>query len=343
MNGATVTFAGNDVNITSQSDYGANGIGDANADGNTTPTSVIFSGKKATINTVITDGVGTTNNVGLNIGNTLKVRNSVEELNINVYGSGQWNGNGGFANGTAGIYSVGDIDIEGKTLNINVISGQAVDGVNTFDKNQAETTKDYSSAYGMHLLNGTFSTGNDTDVNVHIDEGYKDAVGIYSLVDAHLDGNILMDVNGSTGATAVSADDTAKISLGSEGKQVVLAASSDNNNAVALQVSQQGSVNLAGYTTLSADKALAGNGLVTNQGELTVAKGTVSDFTGSYKQTSGSTALGSDSGFFGGDVLLEKGTLAVAMTENTGVTAGADEAMLSLGKSVPWLRENVLW
>ena len=334
VNGATVTFAGNDVNITSQSDYGANGIGDANADGNTTPTSVIFSGKKATINTVITDGVGTTNNVGLNIGNTLKVRNSVEELNINVYGSGQWNGNGGFANGTAGIYSVGDIDIEGKTLNINVISGQAVDGVNTFDKNQAETTKDYSSAYGMHLLNGTFSTGKDTDVNVHIDEGYKDAVGIYSLVDAHLDGNILMDVSGSTGATAVSADDTAKISLGSEGKQVVLAASSDNNNAVALQVSQQGSVNLAGYTTLSADKALAGNGLVTNQGELTVAKGTVSDFTGSYKQTSGSTALGSDSGFFGGDVLLEKGTLAVAMTEQTGVTAGADEAMLSLGKSV---------
>ena len=184
--------------------------------------------------------------------------------------------------------------------------------------------------------NGHFSSSSDVYVSAVSSEG--DALGLYTDGESarnNLTGNVSINTSSANGNSfGVLAESGAVVSLGSEGSSTSISATGPASTAVAL--TDHASVSFAGSTVLNADTALAddGTGLVTNRGDLTVAQGTVSDFGGTYRQTSGSTALGSDSGFFGGDVLLEKGTLAVAMTEQTGVTAGADEAMLSLGKSV---------
>ena len=71
-----------------------------------------------------------------------------------------------------------------------------------------------------------------------------------------------------------------------------------------------------------------------NEGALTIAHGTVSEYTGTYTQSSGSTELGAGSGFFGGDVAIEKGALTVNMAGRGGVTMGDDQAMLALGEGI---------
>ena len=100
-------------------------------------------------------------------------------------------------------------------------------------------------------------------------------------------------------------------------------------------LSQEGAtVSLSGNASISAANAMSGNGSIVNNGNLSVAEGTVSGFTGTYTQTAGATSLGADSGFFGGDVVIEKGALSVDMADRGGISMQENEAMLALGKSV---------
>ena len=172
-NGNVVFNADNSI-LTAKSDFGANGIG---GDG-----IITFNGKNATINAIVTDGVGTTNSIGLLSSKAIDVTTNVDKLAINVYGSGVWNGNPGHANGTAGIYANADVDIAAKNLAVNVVAGQAVDGVNTYDEETAKAQDNYSDAYGIRMMSGNLNASQDTDTNIVVYEGYKGAIGVSAAV-----------------------------------------------------------------------------------------------------------------------------------------------------------------
>lgn len=218
-NGGNVEFNGDAVVLTAKSDYGANGIG---GDG-----TITFNGKNAVINAIVTDGVGVTNSIGLLSSKAINVTDNVDKLVINVYGSGGWNGNPGYANGTAGIYADADVAVAAKELAINVKSGQAVDGVNTYDENDAKKYADYSDAYGVRMMSGNFTSSTETNTNIGVSEGYKAAIGVSAEslgTVAELRGDTTINAIGKTAATALSAENDATITVGSAGKNVTLTA-----------------------------------------------------------------------------------------------------------------------
>ncbi|MBQ8744202.1 MAG: autotransporter domain-containing protein, partial [Mailhella sp.] len=98
-----------------------------------------------------------------------------------------------------------------------------------------------------------------------------------------------------------------------------------------------GSATFNGDVTLEAQGAKAedshavyGTGSITNSGNFTVKSGLLSGFTGSYRQTKGTTAIGADSGFFGGKVTIADGILSVGDVD----TSEAKGATVAIGAPV---------
>ncbi len=145
--------------ITSDSDFGANGIA---GDG-----TVYFTGKDVTVNANVNDGVGARNSVG--VMSNLEVADTVENFKIKVEGSGVDNGNVNFANGTAGINSVGHtVNINAQNLFIDVHSGDDVD--------DATAPTEYSAAHGIRAdYGGTVTVSANTKTTVSVEENYKGA------------------------------------------------------------------------------------------------------------------------------------------------------------------------
>lgn len=129
----------------------------------------------------------------------------------------------------------------------------------------------------------------------------------------------------------VLANKSSKVTLGSEGGSLAVTAS-DNDDAGGIEVRSDASLSMNGAVSVDAPIALIGEGTVTNAGDFTVVNGTVDSFEGTYTQTSGSTTLAENSGFFGGDVTIAKGSLTVGDVDTSAVS-GAD-SMLALGRSI---------
>lgn len=245
-NGNVVFNADNSI-LTAKSDFGANGIG---GDG-----IITFNGKNATINAIVTDGVGTTNSIGLLSSKAIDVTTNVDKLAINVYGSGVWNGNPGYANGTAGIYANADVDIAAKNLAVNVVAGQAVDGVNTYDEETAKAQDNYSDAYGIRMMSGNLNASQDTDTNIVVYEGYKGAIGVSAEAEnaiVNILGNTTITATGKTASNALLAEDGGQITVGSEGKTVDLTGEVKVDGG---SVSNHGNVTINGQLLVKADGA----------------------------------------------------------------------------------------
>ena len=122
------------------------------------------------------------------------------------------------------------------------------------------------------------------------------------------------------------------LALGSEKAPLTIKASG-NDNATALLAGASSSIALKGDVSVEAPIALRGQGTITNSGNLTVASGTVSSFTGTFTQEKGNTSLnGSD--FFGGNVNVLKGALTVGTPDRGGVDLKDNEAMVALGQKI---------
>lgn len=245
-NGNVVFNADNSI-LTAKSDFGANGIG---GDG-----IITFNGKNATINAIVTDGVGTTNSIGLLSSKAIDVTTNVDKLAINVYGSGVWNGNPGHANGTAGIYANADVDIAAKNLAVNVVAGQAVDGVNTYDEETAKAQDNYIDAYGIRMMSGNLNASQDTDTNIVVYEGYKGAIGVSAEAEnaiVNILGNTTITATGKTASNALLAEDGGQITVGSEGKTVDLTGEVKVDGG---SVSNHGNVTINGQLLVKADGA----------------------------------------------------------------------------------------
>lgn len=166
-----------------------------------------------------------------------------------------------------------------------------------------------------------------------------DAYGLYSdgeYAESTLSGDTSIAVSSTNGKSfGIVADNGAKIFFGVEGTTSSITATGTGSTAVYL--AEGSSIAFSGTNTLSANMtALAddGTGVITNSGLLSVIQGTVSGFTGSYVQTAGVTLLEESSGFFGSDVTLEKGALAVNMADMGGLTVEENQALLALGSPV---------
>lgn len=219
----SVSFAGGDVSIVGLSQYGVNAIvaqdkGSLNFsnDGNVTITTAILD-----------DGLGRSNAIGYmgSEGSSLEVDSSVKSFAVNVYGSGVFNGNQLYANGTIGLEIQKDSTavINAENFVVNVVAGQnysgtanEVDFFATFDKNAAiELGSIYGVSNGI-VNNGSMTVGADTTTSVTISDGYWNAIGIINdpyRMD-HDDGGVWSSVSDSTslvinGDLAVVASGTA--------------------------------------------------------------------------------------------------------------------------------------
>ncbi len=226
MNSAgNVEFNSESTILTAKSNYGANGIGGY---GN-----IDFNGKNATINAIVTDGVGKANAIGILVGNNLDVSQNVEKFNIVVEGAGVDNGKPGNSNGTAGIYGRGgNTEINSQNLNITVTAGQ--DTANSiFDITQVD--KDYSNTHGIRVdAGGEVNVGSATATVINVTDGYKNAIGLYASLSPEASeaqygagtisilGNTTITVTGKTASNALLAEDGGQINVGSAGKTVNL-------------------------------------------------------------------------------------------------------------------------
>ena len=288
MGGSTVNLNSAKTTIKATSDYGANGIGFDFA-GNDT---VNFTKGDVEIDAVITDGVGATNAIGILGGNNnISVADAVNNFTINVEGAGVDTGNMGYSNGTAGLYSTGGtIDIKAKQLNINVTTGQNTAN-STFDKAQADAEeaagKTYSDSFGIRSDCGAnINVGAATTTNIIVNDGYKNAVGIYAGPYAQYasDGpgnvSILGDATisavGKASSKALWAKDGGVITVGSDGKTISLTGEI---------LADAGTVNLSGNTTFDAAKVSFTN---VNSGAINLKAG---NMTGVFNITGGSVNI----------------------------------------------------
>ena len=199
-----------------------------------------------------------------------------------------------------------------------------------------------ADAYGVYNSTANVGEGNTKDgkLNVAGDSAISatatkgDAFGIYTAgeyAENRLEGNTKIQASAPEGKSyGVLARKAASLSIGGDGTSTTITATGAESTAVALEDSS--ALSVTGTTALDADKALDGTGAFSNSGDLKVVRGTVDTFTGSYTQTSGSTALPDDSNFFGGDVTIKKGSLTVGDID-TSAAAGAD-SVLGLGRSI---------
>ena len=154
---------------------------------------------------------------------SIDVASSVENFTVNVKGSGIDNGNANFANGTAGIYSLGDnINIKAQNVSINVESG---DGV-TADNAPAN----YSAAHGIRAdYGGTVNVSEDTKTTVNVKDDFKGGSALSAgigdtggTIKVLGDANISNTSNVEGGKLAMYTEEGGVIILGQKGKTATI-------------------------------------------------------------------------------------------------------------------------
>ena len=328
-----VVFSGDTVKATAISDYGANIVGARGV--------ITISAKNVDFDAIITDSVGASNAIGILSNNYLNITKDVDSLNINVYGSGTDAG----ADGTAGIYAYSDADINAKNVNIKVVSGKGVEGINTFDKNDADAVSQYSTAYGVRVVNSNtlLTTGQDTKLNIFVDEGYKDAVGLsFQYATGKLNGNTSVSVSGITDAKGVSIFDSAKVALGSGNSSVLVASSATEGKAYGIwvkgadtQVTTDGIISVTAegsagsYALYASDNAQISLGSAGKQVSLTAVGtggvGIQADNDGTVI-LNGDTAITADSIFAGDGNIVNNGNFNVTSGTFTNFTGTFTQA-----------------
>ncbi|MDO4921618.1 MAG: autotransporter domain-containing protein [Phascolarctobacterium sp.] len=249
--------------LVAKSAYGVNCVGYGRS---TKPNEVNFNGGDVILHAIITDGVATSNAIGILGGDNTTVSDKVNNFSIIVEGAGVDKNNMNYSNGTAGIYEDGGKTvINAHNLNINVTSGQ--DTENTiFDKAAADALgDDYCTAYGIRVdLGGSVEIGRDTTTNISVTDNYKNAIGIYvsefsgyegyGSGSANILGDVSIDATGGEGTYSVASKDSGNVILGSTGKTVSLTGD---------VIADQGTITLQG-----SDNTVNGVITSTNSGEI---------------------------------------------------------------------------
>ena len=223
----------------------------------------------------------------------------------------------------------GNISLSNATLSVTAKEQQAIGLLiipGEAPSQDVKPTKDYGNLEVLGNL--------DLTVNAVKDQ----ALGVYSsIVESNL--KILgqqntISVTAGTQAYGLHAADGTRIVLGSKNSTNTVTASSQDaqNVAAAVYVGAGATIALNGATTLNAATALAGSGVVENIGNLTL-NGTVQDFTGSFTHNAGVVSVNDKTGYFGGTVAINGGTLnlqgltlAPTTLEKTTLTTGSIQA-----------------
>lgn len=197
--GNTVQFTGGNVTLNAVSNYGAQGYVNGSSrkladDEQPTPYTLKFDNNGDINITAVVEGSGVakSNAIGFQ-GNfqTVEITDKVQNFNVNVYGSGQFNGSAINSNGTAGLFFAGDtVSINAKNLNINVVSGQdanvnlqtgkdsTLNASIDFDESAAQAAgTSYGVTYGLNNKGNT-TIGAETTTTITVNDGYWNAVGI---------------------------------------------------------------------------------------------------------------------------------------------------------------------
>ena len=250
------------------------------------------------------------------------------------------------SDGTIDINAIGDIvDVKAVQVGVTQEDTASVElGVMNVTASGTARTPGYSYVKGLDATgNGIGITMEGGTLNITAENA--EATGISAVggtINAGTTEDLSISVDSSK-AIAVSAQgDTGNVVLGNKNGHVTITATGEG--ATGIQLVNEGTVTLKGNTVIDAQAyALllsespiypVNNASLVNEGSLTIAHGTVNRYTGDYTQTSGSTDLGADSEFFGGDVAIEKGALTVNMADRGGVMMGDDQAMLALGQGI---------
>lgn len=241
VNGGVTNFNSEEAtNLTAKSNFGANVIGFS-----TGVSYVNFNSKEVNLHAIISDGVGATNAIGILGGDNVIVSSQVENFNVTVEGAGVDKGNGGFSNGTAGIYeNGGNTTINSQNVNVTVVSGEDTENTK-FDKSQADALGDnYCTAYGLRAdYSGHITIGKDTNAVIYAKDNYKNAIAVYAgdfnngnIAPGSVEilGNATITAIGGEGTKALYAKNGGTITVGSEGKTVSLVGDvvADGENSV---------------------------------------------------------------------------------------------------------------
>lgn len=187
---STINFNGGNVTLNAVSPYGAQAL-------NSRPTTQNFNNSgKVSVNSIVEgSGVGRSNAIGINLnGSSLSFASSVEDLTVNVVGSGRFSGDALDSNGTAGIRLAGGPETKAtfnaKNINVKVIVGQdysqtiqlgpteSKDYQIIFDREKAEKLgTEFAVSYGLENKSDTVF-GKDTNTSIVVKNGYWNAVGI---------------------------------------------------------------------------------------------------------------------------------------------------------------------
>lgn len=229
--GNTVKFTGGDVIFNAISGYGAQGYANVSSSNEGSAYSLIFDNEGDLNITAVVEGngVATSNAIGF-MGNwqNLTITDRVQNVNVNVYGSGRFTGNALNSNGTSGLFFAGDtVNIDAANLNVNVISGQdssvllktGADSTLQADvKFDAEAAKElgtsYSITYGLNNKGNT-TIGKNTTTTINVSDDFWNAVGIsndpmyldqdsggqysnYNLSNLSILGDLVVNVKGSS-------------------------------------------------------------------------------------------------------------------------------------------------
>ena len=225
---AVLNFNSDSTEIFTKSNYGVNGLATNNSEN-----VINFNKGSVTINSVVQNGIGSSNAIGYLGGGTLNVSENVDAFNIIIEGAGVDNGDSNNSNGTAGIYERGgETIINSKSLNISVTSGE--DTANsTFDTIAADSLgSDYCTAYGLRVdVTGSIYVGDNTVTTINVNDNYKNAIGIYAgshpqyLYPGYVEilGDTTITAEGGLGTYAVLANTGSEIRIGSSGKKVDIA------------------------------------------------------------------------------------------------------------------------
>lgn len=249
------------------------------------------------------------------------------------------------SDGTIDINAIGDIvDVKAVQVGVTQEDTASVElGVMNVTASGTARTPGYSYVKGLDATgNGIGITMEGGTLNITAENA--EATGI-SAISSGISAGTTADLSisvASDNAVAVEAQgEQGNVVLGNERGNVTIKATGEG--ATGIRLADEGTVTLKGNTIIDAQTyALSlvesviytNEASLVNEGSLTIARGTVDQYTGSYTQASGSTDLGADSKFFGGDVVIEKGALTVNMANRGGVSMDNDQAMLALGQGI---------
>ena len=190
--GAEANFTGTNVTINARSAYGAQGIVFQNTGASPATLNFNNSGTLNITSVVEDDGIARSNAIGImGNGQTFNFGSELDAVNVTVYGSGIFNGNALYSNGTSGVFFANDtVTIDSQAFNVTVIAGQdytarleTAPGVFetvdvTFDEDAA---RDLGASYGVtYGLNnkGNTTISADTTTTISVNDGFWNAVGI---------------------------------------------------------------------------------------------------------------------------------------------------------------------